>query len=112
MTEAGWLKETSATAPVLVANFPGGDVSTLVRLADRLRKAGIGAEVFPEPLQVGKQLGYGSARGHRLGIIVGPDEQAKEVFNLRDLATRKEQKNIPWGELETTVRLALANASA
>lgn len=107
MAEAGWLKETSTTAPVLIANFPGGDVSTLVKLAGRLRKAGIGAEVFPEPVQVGKQLGYGSARGHRLGIIVGPDEQAKGVFNLRDLTTRKEQKNIPWDDLETTVRLAL-----
>src|SRR4030095_9475228 len=31
MDEAGWLKGSSATAPVLIANFPGGDPSTLVR---------------------------------------------------------------------------------
>jgi histidyl-tRNA synthetase len=108
MDEAGWLKGTSATAPVLVANFPGGDPPTLVRLATRLRAAGIGVEVFPDPIQVGKQLGYGSNRGHRLAVIVGPDEQGRQVFNLRDLATRQEQKAIPWADLETAVRQALA----
>ncbi|HEX8204234.1 MAG TPA: ATP phosphoribosyltransferase regulatory subunit, partial [Isosphaeraceae bacterium] len=108
MDEAGWLKGTSATAPVLVANFPGGDPPTLVRLATRLRAAGIGAEVFPDPIQVGKQLGYGSNRGHQLAVIVGPDEQGRQVFNLRNLTTRVEQKAIPWADLETVVRGALA----
>lgn len=107
MDEAGWLQGTSATAPVLVANFPGGDPPTLVRLATRLRTAGIGAELFPDPIQVGKQLGYGSNRGHRLAVIVGPDEQGRQVFNLRNLATRQEQKAIPWADLESTVRRAL-----
>ncbi len=108
MDEAGWLQGAASTAPVLVANFPGSDPTTLVMLATRLRKAGIGAEVFPDPIQVGKQLGYGSTRGHRLGLIVGPDELGRQVFNLRDLATRQEQKGIPWADLEEAVRKALA----
>src|SRR5262245_19842199 len=107
MDEARWLKGSASTAPVLVANFPGGDPPTLMKLASRLRSAGIGAEVFPEPIQVGKQLGYGSSRGHRLALIVGPDEQAKGVFNLRNLTTRQEQKAIPWDDLESAVGKAL-----
>jgi histidyl-tRNA synthetase len=107
MDEAALLKRASATAPVLIANFPGADVSTLFGLAARLRRAGIGAEVFPDAIQIGKQLGYGSTRGHRIGIIVGPDEHSRQVFNLRDLATRKEQKAIPWSDLEIAVRRAL-----
>jgi histidyl-tRNA synthetase len=107
MEEAGWITGNAATAPVLVANFPKGDLATVFRLAARLRAAGIGAEVFPDPVPIGKQLGYGSNRGYRLGVIVGPDEQAKQVFNLRDLATRQEQKGIPWDELEPTLRRAL-----
>lgn len=110
MEEAGWLKGTSASAPVLVANFPGTEPVVAVRLATRLRGAGIGAEVFPDPLQIGKQMGYGSARGHKVAVIVGPDEQGREVFNLRDLATRKEQKAIPWAELEAAVQQALKGA--
>jgi histidyl-tRNA synthetase len=111
MDEAGWLKGTAATAPVLVANFPGCDVSTLFKLAARLRAAGIGAEVFPDAIQIGKQLGYGSNRGHRLAVIVGPDEQAKGVFNLRDLSTRQEQKAIPWNDIELAVGRALGSDS-
>ena len=39
--------------------LPGGDPPTYARLAARLRKAGIGAEVFPDAIQIGKQMGYG-----------------------------------------------------
>jgi histidyl-tRNA synthetase len=108
MEEAGWLKGPVATAPVLVVQFPGTDPSTLVRLAARLRAVRIGAEVYPDAVSLGKQLGYGSSRGHRLAIIVGPDEQARHEFNLRDLSTRTERKAIPWAELESAVAGALA----
>jgi histidyl-tRNA synthetase len=107
MEEAGWLKGSTSPAPVLVANFPGSEPRAAVGLASRLRAAGIGAEVFPDPIQIGKQMGYGSSRGHRFAVIVGPDELQKQVFNLRDLATRQEQKAVPWADMEATVRAAL-----
>jgi histidyl-tRNA synthetase len=87
------------------------DPAIAFRLAARLRKAEIGAEVYPDPIQVGKQMGYGSSRGHKLAVIVGPDETEKEVFNLRDLATRLERKAIPWAALEATVATALGSSS-
>jgi histidyl-tRNA synthetase len=111
MEEAGWLKGSSTTVPVLVANFPGVEPTIPFGLAARLRKAGIGAEVYPDPIQVGKQMGYGSTRGHRLAVIVGPDEKEKGLFNLRDLATRQERKAIPWVELEVSVAAALGGES-
>jgi histidyl-tRNA synthetase len=108
LEEAGWLKGATSPAPVLVANFPGVDAAVPFGLAARLRAAGVGAEVFPDSVQVGKQMGYGSSRGHRFAVIVGPDEAGKALFNLRDLATRQEQKGLPWAELEATVQAALA----
>ncbi|MBV8611307.1 MAG: ATP phosphoribosyltransferase regulatory subunit, partial [Singulisphaera sp.] len=107
MEEAGWLEGTSTTVPILVANFPGVDPAIPIRLAGRLRASGIDAEVFPEPLQIGKQMGYGSSRGHKLAVIVGPDERARQVFNLRDLATREERRGIAWDDLESAVKNAL-----
>lgn len=109
LEEAGWFKGSATTVPVLVANFPGVEQAVAVAAASRLRASGIGAEVFPEPLQIGKQMGYGSTRGHKLAVIVGPDELAREVFNLRNLATRQEQKAIPLADLETAVRAVLAD---
>lgn len=106
--EAGKLPGAESPAPILVANFPGGDEPTLFRLAARLRRAGVGAEVYPDPIQVGKQMQYGTARGHRFALIVGPEEQGRAVFNLRNLATRQEQRAIAWDDLEAAVARALA----
>jgi histidyl-tRNA synthetase len=107
LDEAGRLKSTGTTVPVLVANFPGTDPTVPVKLAARLRAAGIGAEVFPDPIPIGKQMGYGSSRGHRLAVIVGPDEEARRVFNLRNLASRAQYEGLTWSVLEDSVASAL-----
>ena len=107
MDEAGWLGSSQAITPVLMANFPGTDPMIPFRMAARLRSAGIGTEVYPEPIQIGKQMGYGSNRGHRLAVIVGPDEASREVFNLRDLRSRQEDKGLSWSVLEDSVQSAL-----
>lgn len=107
MDEAGWLSGASTGAEVLVANFPGVDPIIPFRFAARLRKLELGVEVFPDPIAVGKQMGYGSARGHKLAVIVGPDEVARQVFNLRLLATRHEDKGLAWDVLEDSVQSAL-----
>ena len=52
-------------------------------------------------------MGYGSTRGHRFAVILGPDECDRQVFNLRNLATRQEEKAIAWDALEDRVRQAL-----
>ena len=107
LDEAGRLKAAGTTVPVLVANFPGADPKVPIKMAARLRAAGIGAEVFPDPIPIGKQMGYGSKRGHKLAVIVGPDEEARQVFNLRSLATRVEDKGLAWSVLEDSVEGAL-----
>ena len=93
--------------PVLVANFPGTDPVIAFTMAARLRAVGIGAEVYPDPIPIGKQMGYGSTRGHKLAVIVGPDEAAKQVFNLRNLSNRQEDKGLAWSVLEDSVEGAL-----
>jgi histidyl-tRNA synthetase len=107
LDEAGLLGSSSSATPVLVANFPGTEPVVPFRMAARLRAAGIGAEVYPDPIAIGKQMGYGSSRGHKLAVIVGPAEQATQVFNLRNLATRQEDKGLAWSVLEDSVQSAL-----
>ncbi len=45
--------------------------------------------------------------GHKLAVIVGPDEESKQVFNLRNLASRHEDKGLAWSVLEDSVQGAL-----
>jgi histidyl-tRNA synthetase len=107
LAEAGTLRSDAATAPVLVANFPGTDPVVPVQVAARLRTAGIGALLYPDPIPIGKQMGFGSAHGHKLAVIIGPDEAARQVFNLRNLATRQEDKGLAMSVLEDSVQSAL-----
>jgi histidyl-tRNA synthetase len=111
LEESGGWKGAATTVPVLIPYFPGSDPRHAVALASRLRAAGIGAEVYPDAIQAGKQLQYGSTRGHRLAVIVGPSEQESRTFNLRDLSTREERKSIPWDDLESEVAGALGAGS-
>jgi histidyl-tRNA synthetase len=111
LEEAGWSKGAATTVPVLIPYYPGADARHAVAIASRLRAVGIGAEVYPDAIQAGKQLQYGSSRGHRLAVIVGPSEQESGTFNLRDLSTREERKSIPWADLESEVARALGAGS-
>ncbi len=108
LDEAGRLSALATSRSVLIAQFPAVDPATSVRLASQLRLAGITAEVFPDPIQIGKQMSYGATRGHRLAVIVGPEESDRQTFNLRDLTTRSEQKNLPWTSLVPAITSALA----
>jgi histidyl-tRNA synthetase len=92
---------------VLVANFPGTEPIVAFTMAARLRAVGIGAEVYPDPIPIGKQMGYGSNRGHKIAVIIGPDELARQVFNLRNLSNRQEDKGLAWSMLEDSVEGAL-----
>ncbi len=105
--EAGWSKGPATSVPVLIANVPGVAPGLMIGLAARLRSIGIGAEVYPDSIQIGKQMQYGSTRGHRFALIVGPDEQTSGRFNLRELATRAERKGLPLSDLEAILRDAI-----
>ncbi len=107
LEEAGSLTMSATATPVLVANFPGTAAVVAFGMAARLRAAGIGAEVYPDAIPIGKQMRYGSLRGHKLAVIVGPDEASGQVFNLRNLATREEDKGLAMSVLEDSVQSAL-----
>ncbi len=107
LEEAGRLIAGQVETPVLVGYFPGTQPTTPFHLAARLRAAGIGTEVYPEPISIGRQLAHGSSRGRLLGVIVGPDEEAQKTFNLRDLVSRREDRGLAWSVLEDSVASAL-----
>jgi histidyl-tRNA synthetase len=111
MADAGWLKSSGTIAPVLLVNFQASDMPHYLRIARELREAGIACEVFPESKRLGEQFGYASSRGHRFAVIAGPDELAANVFALRDMTTRQQQKNLPRGKLTELVKEALGNKS-
>jgi histidyl-tRNA synthetase len=58
-------------------------------IADRLRAAGLSAEVYPEARKLGAQFNFAERKGARVGIICGPQEREAATVNVKDLATRE-----------------------
>jgi len=85
MEELGMLEAVSTPAPVFVVFFDGKRRDDYLRLAARLRTAGFGVELYPEPKKLAQQLKYADRRGHRVAILIGEDEFQKGICQLKDL---------------------------
>jgi histidyl-tRNA synthetase len=104
LEELKLLPKTATPAPVLMVQFSAGRVGDYQKMARALRAEGIGVEVYPEAKKIGQQLQYAEKRGFRVALIAGDDEFARGVWNVKDLATRDEQKGIPSAEVAVAVR--------
>jgi histidyl-tRNA synthetase len=107
MEEMKLLPKVSTPAPVLVVQFASEYVAAYQRMARQLRSEGIGVEVYPEAKKVGQQMKYAESRGFRVALIAGPDEFAKGMWQIKELATR-EQINVPANEVAPAVRKVLS----
>lgn len=94
--------EARTPADALVVFFAEDRLWDYLKLAASLRTAGVGAELYPEPKKLAKQLQYADKKGFRLAIIAGPDELTRGECQIKSLAT---------GE-STTVSLTDAPAAA
>jgi histidyl-tRNA synthetase len=106
MEEMNLLPQTATPAPVLVVQFEAERLGDYQRMARSLRSQGIGVEVFPDAKKVGQQLQYAEKRGFRVALIAGPDEFAKDAWNVKDLAKR-EEKTVSSSEVEAAIRSVL-----
>lgn len=85
MEELQLLGETATPAQVLIAYFDTNHLADYHRLARDLRAQGLGVEVYPEPVKLGKQLQYADRKGHRYAIIAGSQEFAAGQWQVKNL---------------------------
>lgn len=85
MEELKRIDTVGTPAPILVTLFSDDSRNTAFAIAHRVRRAGLGVELYPEAKKLGKQLEYANRRGHRLAVIQGPDEAARGVCQVKDL---------------------------
>lgn len=62
------------------------------RCLNQLRAAGINAEIYPEPVKIGKQMKYVDARQAPYAIIVGSEEMKSGKPALKDMKTGDQVK--------------------
>jgi histidyl-tRNA synthetase len=90
-------------AQVLVTQFSPDLLPESLRLARRLREAGLNVEVYLENDPLGNQIRYALKKEIPYLAIVGPDEAAAEQVALRDLG-RKKQVTVDRGEAAAQIQ--------
>lgn len=85
MEELGMTNSASTPAPVLITMFESERLNDYVKMSRTLRSNGIGAEVYPEPKGLGKQMKYANKRGFSVALIAGADEFASDSWQIKDL---------------------------
>ena len=87
MTELGLVEARSTVADVLVTVFDEARALDSLRLATELRSTGLRVELYPGPRKLRAQLKYADRRGHRIAVIIGPDEFEADTAQVKDLST-------------------------
>jgi histidyl-tRNA synthetase len=73
-------------------------------IAEKLRAAGLRAEVYPETKKLGQQFSFAEKKGIPAAIICGEAEYAAGAVNVRDLATRTNTDGISVEDAIEAVR--------
>ncbi|TVQ58121.1 MAG: histidine--tRNA ligase [Rhodobacteraceae bacterium] len=118
--------EADSAGPVVVTVMDRARMADYQRMVAELRGAGVRAEVFLGGGNLGKQMKYADRRGSGVAVIMGEDEAARGVVQLKDLAlgarlaaeietneawkAQPAQIEAPRGELVAAVRAMLARA--
>ncbi|MCQ2145442.1 MAG: histidine--tRNA ligase [Bacteroidales bacterium] len=91
-------KEVMSTTKVLFANM--GEAMYLIPVVKTLREAGVACEIYPEQTKLKKQFDYADRKGISFLSIVGSDEAAQGVINIKNLASG-EQKSFSKDDLQS-----------
>ena len=83
LEELGMVEKTATTVDVFIPMFDASLATRYVTLAAGLRRKGIGVELYPEAKKLGQQLKYADKKGFKVALVIGLDESARDVVNLK-----------------------------
>lgn len=103
--QLGLIPTQATKTQTLVTIFAPTLQGQALKVASRLRDAGINTELYPSPSdKLDKQFKYADKKTIPYAVIIGEEEAENNTVTLKNLATR-EQKTIPLSE-------AISNLSA
>jgi histidyl-tRNA synthetase len=87
-----------ASTKVMFVNFGEEEVKYCLPVIDRVRKAGINAELFPDAAKMKKQMSWANGNTIPFIVMAGTEEIKNKKFMLKDMTTG-EQKLLSESEL-------------
>ncbi len=87
----GFPDDSGSPMTLMFANFGEKEAKHCLMLLEKIRKKGIRAELFPDPVKLKKQLAYANARNIRYVALVGESEITGNVITLKDMVSGEQQ---------------------
>jgi histidyl-tRNA synthetase len=109
LREAGLLGAVRSTVEAMIALLDETRLPQSLQLAALLRGAGINTEVQMEPKKLGRQLQHADRSGIRFVVMLGEDEEARDVVAVKDML-KQEQFEVSRAELAQTLRVEIEQA--
>src|SRR5690606_12343903 len=78
-------ERTGIGTKVLISNFDTEAEKYALPLLQKLRKAGIAAEIYPSPSKLKKQMVYANAKNIPFVILIGEEEMQKGLFTIKNM---------------------------
>ncbi|MBD8526670.1 histidine--tRNA ligase [Pseudomarimonas arenosa] len=111
LREAGLISTAESSVEVMVAQLDEARLPKYLALAQQLRAAGINTEVQLEAKKLGKQLQHADRAGIRFVVMLGEDEEARDVVSVKDMR-KQEQFEVARAELASTLRVEIEQSRA
>ncbi|WP_395625598.1 histidine--tRNA ligase [Daejeonella sp.] len=83
---------TSESTKVLISNFDEQAESFALPLLQKLRNAGISAEIYPSSAKLKKQMTYADDKNIPFVILIGSDEMESGLLTLKNMKSGEQQK--------------------
>ena len=84
--------KVESSLDLLFINFGDDDIPYSLQLVDKVRAAGINAEMYPDAAKMKKQFSYADARKIPFVVMAGSEERAASTLMLKDMKTGEQQK--------------------
>jgi histidyl-tRNA synthetase len=91
--------EVTSTTKLLFANMGTDELKYLIPVVKSLREAGVACEIYPEQSKLKKQFDYADKKAIPFLSIVGGNEAAEGVINIKNLSTG-EQKSFAKDDVD------------
>nr|NQU93949.1 ATP phosphoribosyltransferase regulatory subunit [Bacteroidota bacterium] len=81
-----------SASQVFFVNFGEDEEKACLGILQRIRKAGINAEIFPEAAKMKKQMNYADKNNIPFVILMGKNEIEKDVLSVKDMKTGEQKE--------------------
>ena len=96
--------DTQQTTKLMFVNFGEQETHYLLPFIYKIRHEGISVEIYPDAAKMKKQMSYADAKKIPFVALVGENEIAEQVVQLKNMTTG-EQRKLTWEELSLAIKM-------